>query len=160
MPTVSFSFPLGQMVFGGPSAVTVGLAATFTSLLCIIAADTGAYFCGRAFGATPLNAVSPKKTVEGAAGGLVAAVAVALALRSALGWPTTSSGAVGLGTLIFFTSLFGDLIESVIKRDAGLKDASSLIPGHGGILDRLDSYLFTAACVHCYATMLLPVSGA
>jgi hypothetical protein len=65
-------------------------------------------------------------------------------------WPDNSLGAAALGTIVFFASLFGDLIESVIKRDAGLKDASNLIPGHGGLLDRLDSYLFTGACVYFF----------
>ena len=60
-----------------------------------------------------------------------------------------------MGTIVFVSSIFGDLIESVIKRDAGMKDASNLIPGHGGLLDRLDSYLFTGACVYFFLRFLL-----
>lgn len=71
------------------------------------------------------------------------------------GWPDNSLNAAALGTIVFFASLFGDLIESVIKRDAGLKDASNLIPGHGGLLDRLDSYLFTGACVYFFIKFCL-----
>ena len=62
---------------------------------------------------------------------------------------------VAMGTIVFVSSIFGDLIESVIKRDAGMKDASNLIPGHGGLLDRLDSYLFTGACVYFFMRFFL-----
>jgi phosphatidate cytidylyltransferase len=140
---------------GGVTAATVGLLATFTAVACIIAADTGAYFTGKALGRTQLSAVSPKKTVEGAAGGLLCSVATALGCFRLFAWPDGGASAVGLGALVFTSSLFGDLIESVIKRDAGMKDASDLIPGHGGLLDRVDSYLFTGACVYFYARFLL-----
>ncbi|KFM27059.1 Phosphatidate cytidylyltransferase [Auxenochlorella protothecoides] len=144
---------------GGLSHVTVGLVATLTTVACVVGADTGAYFTGRAFGRTRLHSISPKKTVEGAAGGLVASVAVALASWRFLGWPSGPAQAAGLGALVFVSSVAGDLIESVIKRDAGLKDASNLIPGHGGLLDRLDSYLFTGACVYFLITAVLPGFG-
>ena len=131
------------------------MVATLTAVACIIAADTGAYFCGKSLGRTQLISISPKKTVEGAIGGLLASIGVALGSYLLLAWPGTPLSAAGLGTIIFFSSLFGDLIESVIKRDAGLKDASNLIPGHGGILDRFDSYLFTGACVFFYIKFCL-----
>jgi phosphatidate cytidylyltransferase len=108
-------------VAGGAPA-SVGLAATLATVLCIVAADTGAYFFGRAVGRTRLTDISPKKTVEGAAGGLACAVAAALALHGVLAWPIGTPAAVaGWGVVIFLTSIFGDLIESLIKRDAGLK---------------------------------------
>eukprot|EP00887_Chlorella_sp_A99_P001916 scaffold18.g1916.t1 len=146
-------------VLGGPSAVTVGLIAAFTAVACIIAADTGAYFFGKAFGRTRLTAVSPKKTVEGAVGGLLCSIGVAVGCFHIVAWPESALSAAALGTIVFFASLFGDLIESVIKRDAGVKDASDLIPGHGGLLDRLDSYLFTGACVFFYIRFVLPGFG-
>ncbi|PSC75575.1 Phosphatidate cytidylyltransferase [Micractinium conductrix] len=146
-------------LLGGPTHLTVGLMAAFVAVACIIAADTGAYFCGKSFGRTQLTRVSPKKTVEGALGGLLSSIAVALGLYKTCGWPDNSLSAAALGTLVFFSSLFGDLIESVIKRDAGLKDASNLIPGHGGLLDRLDSYLFTGACVYFWIKFLLTNLG-
>eukprot|EP00204_Picochlorum_oklahomense_P001877 CAMPEP_0118806222 /NCGR_PEP_ID=MMETSP1161-20130426/30510_1 /TAXON_ID=249345 /ORGANISM="Picochlorum oklahomensis, Strain CCMP2329" /LENGTH=382 /DNA_ID=CAMNT_0006735335 /DNA_START=120 /DNA_END=1265 /DNA_ORIENTATION=- len=136
-----------QGVMGGVTHATVGLVATFTAVACIIAADTGAYFCGKSLGKTQLISVSPKKTVEGAIGGLLSSILAAVTCYRFLGWPDSTLGAVALGVIVFISSIFGDLIESVIKRDAGLKDASNLIPGHGGLLDRLDSYLFTGACV-------------
>ena len=67
--------------------------------------------------------------------------------------------AIALGTVIFFASLFGDLIESVMKRDAGLKDASDLIPGHGGLLDRFDSYIFTGAIMYFILKFVVPMFG-
>ncbi|PRW05876.1 Phosphatidate cytidylyltransferase [Chlorella sorokiniana] len=146
-------------LLGGPTALTVGMVATFITVCCIIAADTGAYFCGKAFGRTQLTTVSPKKTVEGAIGGLLSSIGVALGLYKLSAWPASSLDAAALGTIVFFASLFGDLIESVIKRDAGLKDASNLIPGHGGLLDRLDSYLFTGACVYFFIKFVLPGVG-
>lgn len=83
------------------------------------------------------------------------AVGTTTLLLQFAGWPDNSLNAAALGTIVFFASLFGDLIESVIKRDAGLKDASNLIPGHGGLLDRLDSYLFTGACVYFFIKFCL-----
>lgn len=144
-----------QAALGGVSQATVGVVAAFVTVACIIAADTGAYFCGKSLGRTKLISISPKKTVEGAVGGLISSIGVALALFKLFAWPDTPINAAALGTVIFFSSLFGDLIESVIKRDAGLKDASDLIPGHGGLLDRMDSYLFTGACVYFFIRYVL-----
>jgi phosphatidate cytidylyltransferase len=139
-----------QSAVGGVTQATVGVVACFMTVACIIAADTGAYFCGKSLGKTKLISISPKKTVEGAIGGLLSSIGVALALFKYFAWPDNPVSAAALGTVIFVSSLFGDLIESVIKRDAGLKDASNLIPGHGGLLDRMDSYLFTGACVYFF----------
>ena len=105
---------------------------------------------GKSFGRTPLTPLSPKKTVEGALGGLCASVACALALRLVTSWPLSVPSTVGLGAVISVASVLGDLIESVMKRDAGIKDSGTLIPGHGGVLDRFDSYMFTGAVVYFY----------
>jgi phosphatidate cytidylyltransferase len=74
-------------------------------------------------------------------------------------WPASPLAAAFLGIVVFFSSLFGDLIESVMKRDAGMKDASNLIPGHGGLLDRFDSYIFTGAIVYFCVKFVLPLYG-
>ena len=146
-----------QVMFGGLTHWTVGLLASLMSVACVIAADTGAYFMGKSFGRTQLTEISPKKTVEGAAGGLACSIVVALAFHRLLQWPADPFTAALLGLLVFLASLFGDLIESVMKRDAGLKDASNLIPGHGGLLDRFDSYLFTGE--YPEASVLSQASG-
>jgi len=135
---------------------TVGLLATFTSVACIVAADTGAYFVGKSLGRTKLTEISPKKTVEGAVGGLASSIAVALAMWKTTSWPPTPLAATGLGVIVFFSSLFGDLIESIIKRDAEMKDSGDLIPGHGGLLDRIDSYMFTGAVSYFFVVFVLP----
>lgn len=139
--------------------LTVGLVATFTTVACIIAADTGAYFVGKNLGRTKLTDISPKKTVEGAVGGMASAVAVALALRWLFSWPGDAAGAAGYGVLMFLSSIFGDLIESIMKREAGMKDSGNLIPGHGGLLDRFDSYMFSGAIALFYITTVLPRFG-
>lgn len=127
---------------------SLGCRAVLLTVLCVAMADTGAYFVGRALGRTPLSPASPKKTIEGAAGGLSAALAAALLSHALVGWPSTPLRAAAFGALVFACSIIGDLIESSIKRDAGVKDSGTLIPGHGGVLDRLDSYIFTAPCVY------------
>ena len=136
-----------QAAFADPTKWTVGLVATLMSVACIVAADVGAYYFGKTFGRTKLHAISPKKTVEGAVGGLFCTSTVALLFWRIFAWPANAATAIGLAVVIFFGSLFGDLIESVMKRDAGLKDAGNLIPGHGGLLDRVDSFTWCGALV-------------
>ncbi|KAJ9532653.1 hypothetical protein QJQ45_010718 [Haematococcus lacustris] len=116
----------------------------------------GLFYCGKRLGRTKLTEISPKKTVEGALGGLASSVAVALGCWKVSSWPATPAAAAVLGVLVFFSSLFGDLIESIMKRDAGMKDSGDLIPGHGGLLDRVDSYMFTGAVTFFYVVFVLP----
>ncbi|MEN9220111.1 MAG: phosphatidate cytidylyltransferase [Thermostichales cyanobacterium SZTDM-1c_bins_54] len=125
-----------------------GLGVTLLAYGCIIAGDVGAYVMGKAVGKTPLSALSPHKTLEGTLFGILASAGVSLAgtYLFAWDWPW----AVGLGILIGVVGCLGDLTESLMKRDAGVKDAGSLLPGHGGILDRGDSYVFTAPLVYFY----------
>ncbi|UFP93439.1 phosphatidate cytidylyltransferase [Gloeobacter morelensis] len=111
---------------------------------CIWASDIGAFFFGKAFGRTPLTPISPKKTVEGAIFGTTASILVGLAGAALLGWSLWPLTGIVFGLLVGVSGLLGDLTESLMKRDVGLKDAGNLIPGHGGILDRADSYIFTA----------------
>eukprot|EP00798_Chlamydomonas_sp_ICE-L_P032548 gene32548-17265_t len=138
---------------------TVGLFATFIFTLCVVAADVGAYFVGKNLGRTKLTDISPKKTVEGAIGGLASSVVVALGMWKLTHWPPTAVSAAALGILAFVCSLFGDLIESIMKRDAGMKDSGNLIPGHGGLLDRFDSYIFTGAAGYFFCLIVLPAMG-
>ena len=112
------------------------------------ASDIGAYFVGRAIGGRKLiPAVSPGKTVAGAVGGLVASMLVALLYARTVLVPIASLGFTPWGALLFGAIIsaaaqVGDLFESLIKRESGVKDSSRIIPGHGGILDRFDSLIF------------------
>ena len=114
---------------------------------------------GKSFGRTKLSAISPKKTVEGAVFGILGSLSVAEIGAWYFHFPAWQFSGIILGTLIGITSLLGDLTESMMKRDAGVKDSGQLIPGHGGILDRTDSYVFTAPLVYYFVTLLLPLMG-
>lgn len=138
-------------------ALPEALTATLLAFCCIWAADIGAYFFGKFFGRTRLSHISPKKTVEGAIFGLLGSIAVATAGAWYLHWPTWQLSGIILGTLVGIASLLGDLTESMMKRDAGVKDSGQLIPGHGGILDRTDSYVFTGPLVYYFVTLLMPL---
>jgi phosphatidate cytidylyltransferase len=139
---VYIGLPLGSLVaiaaVGGREAVLVLIGT-------MAASDTAQYYTGRLFGRTPLAPVrSPKKTVEGAIGGFVIAPAVLVA--AGMAWlPGLQPWRLAvLGVLLVFSGIVGDLFESMLKRAAGMKDSGNLIPGHGGILDRIDALLFAA----------------
>ena len=128
------------------------ILALFTTFAC----DTSAYFVGRAWGRHHMTpTISPHKTWEGAAGGFAGAVAAALALHFLLnlgGWslPLSRLEVVGVGCLIGVMAQVGDLLESLLKRRAGVKDSGNLLPGHGGVLDRIDSLVFTGVIVYYF----------
>ena len=120
-----------------------GPLALFVPFLAVVVSDSAQYYAGRAFGRRKLAPViSPKKTVEGAIGGLVAGAAITPLLYRLVdpGAPVWLIALLGL--LIAIIGIVGDLFESLLKRSAGIKDSSNLIPGHGGILDRIDALLF------------------
>ena len=122
---------------------------TFASVWCM---DTAAYAVGRSAGRRTLAPVlSPKKTWEGAAAGLVAAVGVCLLFsRFALKDALTLPGAAAIGLLIGVAGQLSDLAESMVKRDAGVKESGALLPGHGGVLDRFDSYILCAPAIYYF----------
>jgi phosphatidate cytidylyltransferase len=126
-----------------------GVRWVFFLLLVTWAGDSAAYFVGSRFGRLRLTEVSPGKTVEGTLGGLAAAIAAAYA-----GWlfvPFSNPwDPFRLGLLLGVAAVLGDLVESLFKRGAGVKDSSALIPGHGGVLDKLDSFLFTGTALLYY----------
>ncbi len=112
-------------------------------LACVVAADTTAYFAGRLAGGAPISPrISPNKTVSGAISGILAAGLISLSWGVSLGFDQPTIRLVALGLLIGILAMVGDLFESLIKRSIGVKDLGNLMPGHGGILDRLDAVLF------------------
>ena len=119
------------------------------ALLATFATDTGAFFTGRAVGKRPLApGISPGKTWEGAAGGFLLAVAAAVGLHPLLGLTLPLWQTAIIGATVGVVSQCGDLLESKLKRLSSVKDAGSIIPGHGGILDRLDSILVSIPAVY------------
>jgi len=128
-----------------------GMSYALLPFMLVWSCDTAAYAVGRAFGRTKLMpSVSPGKSLEGAIAGLLASIGGALLARLWFAHYLTALDAVVLGALVGVFGQLGDLVESLLKRDAELKDTSSLIPGHGGVLDRFDSLLFAAPIVYYY----------
>lgn len=156
---LAFVLRLGASVPALPAdapAVSFGAERSWVLLLVlgVWAYDTGAFLVGRRFGRHRFLAhISASKTVEGVVGGLVGSTFVATGGLWALGEPWL--GGLLLGPLIGLAAQAGDLAESMLKRAAGAKDSGSLIPGHGGILDRIDSFLFAAPVVTLYAIALV-----
>jgi len=142
LPCLYLGLPFGALV---ALRARRGPAVVFLLMLTIMVSDTAQYYAGRAFGRRPLApAISPKKTIEGAVGGFVFGAA-ALAAAGAWWLPSMPAGLRALlGVAVVALGIAGDLFESMLKRSAGLKDSSDLIPGHGGVLDRIDALLFAA----------------
>ena len=122
---------------------TSGFHLTLTSCFLIVASDIGSYFVGKSFGKKSLSAISPSKTVEGLIGGISCSILLAIFFAFSLNWENPLLVGILYGILISLMALVGDLIESMMKRDAKIKDSGTFLPGHGGILDRIDSYIFT-----------------
>jgi phosphatidate cytidylyltransferase len=125
----------------GASGDAGGFWLLTTVLVCVWGADTFAYFAGRAFGRHPLfPRVSPKKTWEGSAGGALGALALAAGFKLAVpALPLTWTDVVVIGLACGVASQLGDLVESLFKRSVDVKDSATWLPGHGGMLDRLDA---------------------
>jgi phosphatidate cytidylyltransferase len=122
-----------------------GPAGVFLLMLTVMVSDTAQYYTGRALGRRPLAPrVSPKKTIEGAVGGFVFGTLLFVLLGAWWAPRLTAATRVSAGVAIVAFGIAGDLFESLLKRRAGVKDSSSLIPGHGGVLDRVDALLFAA----------------
>lgn len=127
----------------------------FFLMISIWACDTAAYLVGTYFGKVKLSPyISPKKTVEGAVAGLVIGIVAAYIFGRFTGM--NSIHAVILGTIIGVVGQISDLVESLIKRDAGVKDSSNIIPGHGGVLDRMDSFILVAPIMYYYISWFVP----
>jgi phosphatidate cytidylyltransferase len=141
-PMLYLGLPIGTMVV---VRALHGREVLFLLMLTVMVSDTAQYYSGRAFGRRPLApAISPKKTIEGALGGFI--IATAFFVTAGTWWlPSVPLPLrIGLGLTLVALGITGDLFESMLKRSAGVKDSSALIPGHGGVLDRIDALLFAA----------------
>jgi phosphatidate cytidylyltransferase len=128
-----------------PGGLGWTLLVLFPTWIC----DSFAYLFGRVWGKHPFfEWISPKKTWEGAVAGWIGGTGTALVIGHMLGLSVPL--ALALGVAISVAATFGDLVESMIKRQVGVKDSGSLLPGHGGILDRMDSLLFAGVVVRCF----------
>jgi phosphatidate cytidylyltransferase len=154
---VGFLFSSFVLLRGTPGRIIVkpfgaadrGAWLMLYAAMCVWATDTSAYFVGRAVGRTPLAPkLSPGKTVEGAVGGLVGAMVVGAGFGFWIHLPWYHSLAIGLVAGI--AGQIGDLFESALKREIGVKDFGHIMPGHGGVLDRVDSLLFVIPLAYLY----------
>lgn len=133
-PTASFLFLLSLYS-------EYGVMTLLWLLVIVASADTGAYFVGKSMGKTKFSETSPNKTIEGVVGGVV----IATILGSFFANDNLHIvSAIVVSAIVALSSVFGDLYESYLKREAGIKDSGDILPGHGGILDRTDGYLFGA----------------
>jgi phosphatidate cytidylyltransferase len=152
LPIAYIGLPLGAIAavrgFAGREAVLL-------MMVTIVVSDSAQYYCGRAFGRQPLApSISPKKTREGAIGGLLFGT---LTMTVGGGWVFPDAPLLLLvlvSASVTLLGMVGDLFESMMKRSAGVKDSSHLIPGHGGVLDRIDSWLFAAPLYYAFVRYL------
>ena len=151
-PLAYIGLPLGAIA---AVRAIAGREALLLLIAAIVISDSAQYYTGRAFGRSPLApSISPKKTREGAVGGIVFGTA-ALALGGRVLFPAANLAVMILcAATIIVLGIVGDLFESLLKRSAGVKDSSALIPGHGGILDRIDSWLFAAPLYYAFVRYL------
>jgi len=132
-------YPIASFLFIFSLYISYGVDSLLWLLVVVAGADIGAYFTGKSIGKTKFCATSPNKTLEGVAGGVITAAifGIAFALES-----LTFFQGFFISLIVAISSVFGDLFESYLKREAGVKDSGNFLPGHGGILDRTDGYLF------------------
>ena len=134
-----------------------GIGVLYGAILTTVGYDVGAFFVGRSLGTRPMSAASPNKTFEGLAAGWIASILVAVV---ALGW-IAPWDEIGFGEKALFglvaalAATLGDLCESLLKRDLGVKDMGTLLPGHGGVLDRFDAMLFVLPATYYAARILI-----
>ena len=144
------SFAALMLALGDP-----GIGILLAAIVGTIGYDVGGFFIGKNAGRQPLSAASPNKTVEGLLGGCVVAVLVVVVIASVKGFGPIEGFTEGLlvGLAIAVAAPLGDLCESLVKRDLGVKDMGAILPGHGGLLDRFDALLFVLPAVYYVATV-------
>lgn len=137
-----FLYPTAGMLFTLSLYEEYGIGALLWLLVVVASADIGAYFVGKSIGKTPFSASSPNKTREGVYGGVVTATITGFFVGITI--VEDIPQAIIISLMAAIGSVFGDLFESYLKRQAGVKDSGSILPGHGGVLDRIDGYLFSS----------------
>jgi len=138
-------YPLASFLFLFALYNSYGMDTLLWLLVVVAGADVGAYFVGKSIGKTSFCATSPNKTLEGVAGGIVTSAILGLLFSPA---DMTMSTTFIISLIVATASVFGDLFESYLKREANVKDSGDILPGHGGILDRTDGYLFGAIVMY------------
>jgi phosphatidate cytidylyltransferase len=135
-----------------------GTGMLLAAVLCTVGYDTGGLVVGRMFGRSPLSAVSPNKTTEGLIGGMAVSFAMAVLVVGQITPFGQDPGDLGsafvLGIVVALAAPLGDLCESMIKRDLGLKDMGTILPGHGGLMDRFDALLFVLPATYYTARLM------
>lgn len=145
-------YPLVSFLFLFSLYLSFGMGSLLWLLVLVAGADVGAYFVGKSIGKTPFCRTSPKKTLEGVFGGVLVAMGLGLVF---------APSAYEIQTILFVSlvvsvgSVFGDLFESYLKREADVKDSGDILPGHGGILDRTDGYLFGGILMYILLKLLV-----
>lgn len=134
-----FIYPTAGMLFILSLYESYGIASLFWLLTVVAMTDVGAYIFGKSFGKTQFCETSPNKTLEGVFGGIAIATLSGMFIGLLV---TDFFAALVISLLVATSSIFGDLFESYLKRAAGVKDSGDILPGHGGVLDRIDGYLF------------------
>ncbi|MFY9070686.1 phosphatidate cytidylyltransferase [Aliarcobacter butzleri] len=134
-------YPTASFIFLMTLYSEYGVKVLLWLFVIVAATDIGAYFVGRSFGKTKFCETSPNKTLEGVFGGM--AFAIILGTLTSIN-EVGIIGAIIVSAIVSLSSVFGDLYESYLKREAGVKDSGTILPGHGGVLDRVDGYLFGA----------------
>lgn len=135
-----FLYPSAGMLYTLSLYEEYGITALLWLLVVVASADIGAYFVGKSIGKTPFSISSPSKTREGVYGGI--AVATTAGFFIGITMVDAIAQAIIISMMVAIGAVFGDLFESYLKRQAGVKDSGSILPGHGGVLDRIDGYLF------------------
>jgi len=130
------------------------------AVACTFLNDTGAYYTGTLIGKRKLAPkISPGKTIEGTAGGIVVCIIAGLVVNFLFGYPLSSDWTIAFALLVGIAAILGDLVESSIKRGAGIKDSGDIVPGHGGVLDRFDSLIFVFPVSYYFILIYYSLNG-